>query len=341
MSANKNGITKCAIKILIRIGLPIIVFFLLDIISNIGQHDDYKIIFDIIHHLSKLFYYIALIGAGSIFLEEVLENSLVPVIEESLDDLSSRLTSILRDKEIYFKIDGSIHQYDLQLQNITQQLKDITNSKESLVKEIENKNNPELENIKEMLLRGDFNNAIKILNEMAKENPEYQVYLLNALILSRNQFDLISAESILPEHGEPKHYHRLAYAYWLIGNVNKAVKLEEKAKELLEKNPDTNLIDLNNSLAYYYADAECTEKAEFARKLAEEELLSREKNRAKEPGLYADCLDTLGYIKITFGKTKEDVNEGIKDCEDARRLGAEALFFKHLSRAYDRLKSLS
>ena len=55
----------------------------------------------------------------------------------------------------------------------------------------------------------------------------------------------------------------------------------------------------------------------------------------------ADFYDTLGFVQIVFGENPLIIREGIKNCEEGRRSGAdENLYFKHLHIANGRLKEL-
>jgi hypothetical protein len=60
----------------------------------------------------------------------------------------------------------------------------------------------------------------------------------------------------------------------------------------------------------------------------------------KKYNQYAKCLDTRGYVNITFGTNKEEIVDGIRDCEEARRLGDDALYFKHINHAHKRLEAI-
>jgi hypothetical protein len=88
-----------------------------------------------------------------------------------------------------------------------------------------------------------------------------------------------------------------------------------------------------NSLAYYYADTDMPDKESLALKYAESAVSSR----PDEPG----PLDTLGFIKITYGKTKEEILDGVKLCTQAFERGTRLeLYTKHIEKANTRLNQL-
>jgi len=48
----------------------------------------------------------------------------------------------------------------------------------------------------------------------------------------------------------------------------------------------------------------------------------------------------MGYVKIVYGKTPEEIKEGIYLCEEARRLSAPIEFYlKHINKAAIQLRS--
>lgn len=88
-----------------------------------------------------------------------------------------------------------------------------------------------------------------------------------------------------------------------------------------------------NSLAYYYAEQADPRNEAAARLYA----VSARKNSPNR----AETLDTEGYVKITYGKTKEEVLEGLSLCGQAKELGVPILGYeKAVKRAADRLSKL-
>lgn len=208
-----------------------------------------------------------------------------------------------------------------------------------------NSKEPELVRAHDALSRGHTDEALKILRELSRKNPAYDKQLLSGLVMSKKPEDWEQAEKLLPEFGTLEHYNRLSLAFWANNDLTKAISLGEHGlARILERKGEKAeepivIAKAKNSLAYYYADAELEDKADDARKLVEDALRVSESEKNHEQ--YAKCLDTRGYIKITFGTNKEEIADGIRDCEEARRRGDDALYFKHISRAHKCLLSLA
>src|SRR5207249_2241806 len=123
----------------------------------------------------------------------------------------------------------------------------------------------------------------------------------------------------------------------------KAISIAEKGLEsaqtkLVGNSKQAVMVNtLKNSVAYYYAEAALPEKEELARRYAEDAYRYRVDSKGPIDRI-AGALATRGYVKITFGHSTDEISDGIKDCEDARRDGArEDLYFRHLARAQQRL----
>jgi hypothetical protein len=201
---------------------------------------------------------------------------------------------------------------------------------------------------------GHIAEALAILTELSQKNSAYNKQLLSGLVVSKNPKDWEHAERLLPEVGTIEHYSRLSLAFWTNNDVTRATSLAEHGLALASKKkekPEEPILiaKAKNCLAYYYADAAREDKADDARDLVEEALKvsESENNYDQRPSavapdlpLHTKCLDTRGYVKITFGINKEQIADGIRDCEEARRLGDDALFFKHMKRAHERLGAL-
>jgi hypothetical protein len=224
---------------------------------------------------------------------------------------------------------------------------------------VTNPQEPGLARAHDALSSGDTDEALEILTALSQKNSVYYKQLLSGLVVSKRPEDWERAEKLLPEVGTLEHYSRLSLAFWTNNDLTKAISLAERgftlvSKREMEKPEDRILIATKNCLAYYYADAVREDKAGYARDLVEEALeealkSSESENYDQRPDLAAapvlplstKCLDTRGYVKITFGTNKEQIVDGITDCEEARRLGDDALYFKHINRAHQRLMALA
>ncbi len=200
------------------------------------------------------------------------------------------------------------------------------------------------EEVRELAAAGEIRRAVTQLNQIEENTglPPEQVKLLHdriaLLILSHEITDWLEALVLLIQNKElqsPNYYITLAYNFWSVKLLDRAIELAERglalAREVKDEKP---IARFENSLAYYYADAEKGEKEELARKYAEEAVRRRPDEAAP--------LDTLGFVKITFGKMPEEILDGVKDCSKALELGNDfELYAKHIARANVRLKQLN
>ncbi len=155
------------------------------------------------------------------------------------------------------------------------------------------------------------------------------------LLLSREKDGLEKALQMLddPQFQKPAYHLNLAYGFWSIGELRQAIHVAEKGLRLAEKVDRSLVSRFRNSLAYYYADTGKRQFEKQARKYAVEAL----KARPGEPA----CLDTLGYVKITYGRTKREVSEGVDLCDQARRKGVPfSGYVKHVTRANQRIQTM-
>lgn len=198
-----------------------------------------------------------------------------------------------------------------------------------------------------MVLDGNYNEAVDALIKLVKKDEKYMANLITTLVFSPDPDHWALAEKKLreyPEFSEPAHYTRLAFKQWLRRNCIETIRLGEMALTVFNNKGPVHDGEIEwrikNSLAYYYADFELEENAGKAIEYATSAVnqVSSEKDSSDKLGLvFARRLATLGYVKITFGKTKKEVRDGIHDCEEARRLGSsDELYFSHLARAQSR-----
>ena len=108
-----------------------------------------------------------------------------------------------------------------------------------------------------------------------------------------------------------------------------SIALAERGMKLVKGN--TKLLSrFQNSLAYYYADSDIPGRALLALEYAEGAVKARPNE--------ASPMDTLGFVKISYGKTKEEILEGVKLCTQAYELGTRfELYAKNIAKANNRL----
>jgi hypothetical protein len=332
---------KFAQKAAIRIILPILVAYILEIIHGKYSAQIPHEFSAFIPFVAEFFKFGAYAGIASMVFEEIirdlifpewinlLREELVPPIREELEEIRTAAFRTIMEKGITFQADPEMFN-----KRFLQQYEDKSSQDPLLTKAIK------------CISHGDTVGAIRVLEGMPEKKQEYMEYLLTAYASSTNMGYWVKAESMLSTYGIPYHYIRLGFSYWERGIVSKAISLTEEAYKKVINNPKdpnyrTFLGACKNSLAYYYADGEIKAKKDIARRYIEEEVADR---KAKEPTSpeYANTLDTRGYVKITFEEKKGGVMDGMKDCEEAKSLGAnEYLYHRHLARAHRQLSSLS
>lgn len=155
---------------------------------------------------------------------------------------------------------------------------------------------------------------------------------ISLLLLSNDEKNWNTALQMLDEdEGLQKadYFLTLAFRFWSIKRVEISIDLAERGMKLVKD--DAKLLSrFQNSLAYYYADSDISEKASVALEYAEQAVKARPSE--------ASPMDTLGFVKISYGKTKEEVLEGLKLCIRAYELGARfELYEKDVAKANNRL----
>lgn len=227
------------------------------------------------------------------------------------------------------------------------------NSSDSVLElEHEADGDTELETVYKQLNNGNYRAAINKLSELTNEDDKYYKHLISAFVVSPAIEDWEKAEDYIYVYGEPAHFRKLAFNYWVRGDINKSISLSEiglkKAKGI---NNEELIGSIKNSLAYYYADAGRKDKASIAYDFAKTEVDRRyetskdeqeqEQEQKQELISYEDALDTLGFVKITFGQTREEILDGISLCTESLKLGGNKdLFRKHYDKATERIRSL-
>jgi len=256
-------------------------------------------------------------------MREIVAQLLIPMCEKELGAIRETLAKAIGET-------GSV-------------LREEINRKPETVQEAVKKigDDPALEAARKAMLDGRFPEALRQIEELATREPKYRANVLTLLASSPHPTHRAQALQMLDAVGEPRHYLALAFTHWQDGDLRTAISLAERGLEKAQQAKDTeHLHALKNSLAYYYADAEVVEKADLARRYSEDALRER-RERGMSPELIANALATVGYGKITFGKNREEIRQGMYDNEEALKMGArEDLYFKHLSRAQKRLSVL-
>lgn len=147
----------------------------------------------------------------------------------------------------------------------------------------------------------------------------------------------VAWQHVQQEPSEPGHYLTLGGYLHATGEVGQAAEVSKKGLQIAEqakasgRNQDIGeiLIKLKGNLAYYWADIGLSELEELARGYAEESHRVLPAPRS---------LDTLGYVFIVYGKTREEVEKGLALCKDAYRAGTPRRFYdKALAKAASRL----
>ncbi len=274
---------------------------------------------------------VAVIGIGSIFAEEIVQrvmippardvvvNTIVPAISQDLGKIREALAASLREKGLIVRTQIEREPQDAELPE-----------------------EPDLKKAKQLLVEGHLTSAISLLSALAERKPEYRVNLLSVLLSSPGVNDWKRGQELLTVAGKVTHYIRLGYNYWSKSDFVSAIAVTEAAyARFVEGEPKASQPEIDkieNSLAYFYADAKLAEKQDFALQLSEAVVKRRSELHDANLG---SALATRGYVRITFGKGVEDIRQGISDCEDARRKGArDDLYFRHLARAQERLLSM-
>jgi len=316
-----------------RVLFPFSIFFIIEqFYPKISTHV-WSDISGLVPSIGELAKFAALAGLASILGEEVIKDSLMPPFRDIVRNI------VLPEMKIELNSFRDMLAKGLWEKGII--FREEVMEKEFPEPEMPNEE-PDLKKAKQLLVDGDLTKAIAALSELTKTKPKYSRYLLCALLSSPRVVVWRSGQELLPAAGRVAHYLRLAYNYWLKGDLSNAIAVTEAGYKRLgegeNKESQEDLDKLGNSLAYYYAEARLVEKQDQARELSEDIVARRSHKKDESLG---SALATRGYVKISFSRSKEEIESGIKDCEDARRLGArDDLYFRHLARAQERLLSL-
>lgn len=204
-------------------------------------------------------------------------------------------------------------------------------------------------NIDSLIRSRDFEKAIDVINNeltsLNKKDTLYIKYLgIRAFCLSNlKRYSILIKEykNLIRIDSKNKeiYYVNLAYAYWNLGELSKAIQITLKSLKLNDKIPMTY-----NNLAYYHAENKSFKKAlhyadlGLKLKLNDQEkgmLLSNRGFALYGLGKYEDALDELdrsiklfpinSYPYFFRGLVNLKLNELVKACNDfhkAKELGA-------------------
>ena len=133
---------------------------------------------------------------------------------------------------------------------------------------------------------------------------------------------------------QPKYFVTAAYLYFESGKTTNAIELGEEGLKFAENSGNLLYVRrLQNSLAYFYADTMNKKFEQIARQYI---ISARINTDAPE------ALDTEGWVKISYAKTKEEIFAGLKLCSEAAEKGSPFSYYERaIERATERLRSIS
>lgn len=290
------------------------------------------------NNFARLMNVIAVVGVASIFVEEILRLSIMPHLRGAYEKRLRNLSTQIRNTQ------------DLLVQAIAQVGRSIAEGlkpkePDSVSDETPQiklmGSDPDVQQVKDLLFENRLPEAKKLAGDLAKANPEkYNPSLLSALLIGTEAQDLPKILELLPVYGEPRHYIILAFKCWELKDTDSAIKLsEEGLAAATDETVEKTVLALKNSLAYYYAAGNVVAKAEAAYELAQEALQRR--IELGDTLRIARSRSTLGYVRIVFGRTRDEVFQGLSDCAQAHQEGSRKdLFLKHLQQAAKKLSEL-
>lgn len=133
-------------------------------------------------------------------------------------------------------------------------------------------------------------------------------------------------------------FTNLGLCFWELGEFERAVNVDQKALTLAEANNDMEATNkIKGNVAYFMAETGNSEYRDRAYQFA---TVAHEAEPSR-----TSRIDTLGYVKITFGDLDE-IREGMRMCLDAYAQDVKAgcsnkeFYDKHIHKATKRLKNL-
>ena len=191
--------------------------------------------------------------------------------------------------------------------------------------------------VKQLLSEGKVEGAIAALDHIYIRDQTRTDEELAVLLLSKDEKDWNKALSIITEQDirEPKYFLTLAYRFWSAGQLPRAIEMGEKGLRWAKENDPAMVPKFTNSLAYYYADGDKPEHEAIARQYAREA-------RVAQPD-EIKAMDTEAFVLVSYGKTREEILQGVKLAEQARDnsgvIPFEA-FAKTITKANRRIQTL-
>ena len=132
---------------------------------------------------------------------------------------------------------------------------------------------------------------------------------------------------------DPNHHKLLGLVYFVFDDLKQAISITEKALEMVKDDKKIE-ISCKNNLSFYYAAAERQDLKEKAIGYAREAVEYNPKT--------ANYIDTLGFVIMTYGKTREDLLEAISLFNQALNLEPyDADIARNLQEAYMKMKNLA
>jgi len=131
-------------------------------------------------------------------------------------------------------------------------------------------------------------------------------------------------------------YIQLALTFWKHGEIQRAIEVGEEGLAIARQNDSLEAENLvKNSLAYFYADTDKEEYEGLARRYSEEAYNAESETVSR--------MDTLGYVKISYGKDEKEVTEGIHLCMRAYMADSRfpELYQRHLNKGFARIEKFN
>lgn len=314
-----------------------VVLVVLSSVEAISKEYPLKGFVEILVHHVILVAIATLVGAILLTIaQESLERHLVSLIKNGLAQLGGKLQTavkapvdgigdILKDgfRNIASTLAAEVHRFPEAWKSLSD-----SQVRADLIDKVKH---PEARHLAEA---GRIQDAIVALDSLVKDQNKIEGEIA-LYVLSDEEKDWAKALDLIRtnEIRNPAFLITLAHRFWSVGQLKEAIELGREALSLaLEAGDETQVSKAKNSLAYYLTDTEDTVYEKMARQYASEARRIRPNSAV---------LDTEGFVKITFGKSREEIMEGVELCEAARKMGAPfEAYVKHINKAKNRLEQL-
>lgn len=321
-----------SLKVTLSFSLLLIILLILDAINR--QFPFKEVLKHGLPHLLLFAIAVIIAGISLWILEAVIREQFSPLISKGFSEMASSIRSAMTEgldtlKEGLSKgFSGLTTAVAIEVRQFPQSWKVLSDANvlaqlEATVK------TPE---VKELVAAGRIGDAVAKLDDLLLKEHEEEIAVL---LLSEDRKGWERAAELLkdPKAQNPKYFLTLAYRFWSVGQTDKAIEIAEKGLPLAVNADPPSVLRFKNSLAYYYAETDRPQYEELARQYA------REAREARPDDVAA--IDTEGYVKISFAKTRREVEEGVALSEEARRRGAPfEAYAKDVAKASRRLESL-